>query len=257
MSQSGNRPLAGQISVWIQERVREASAKGLVFGMSGGIDSSVVAALAKMACGDKKALARLALLDPDLTRTQPRPVAAATGIDAVAHAVETAGCVKRTETSLRLSVAAWRMLESAYPAAIADPEDDAARLDMLVGAFHAGAAIEASMLGAAHSCANPLTARFGIVHGVAVGLMLPHVVRFNTAGGENPYSAICGRGESLIERIEALLRAGGLPTRLRDLGVPADAARTLAAEAATQWTATFNPRKISAADFQAIYDAAM
>ena len=68
----------------------------------------------KMACGDKKALPRLAVLDPELTATQPPKVAAATGIDAVAHAVETAGTTRRNDVSRRFSAEAWQLLESSF-----------------------------------------------------------------------------------------------------------------------------------------------
>src|SRR5205814_3377280 len=142
----------------------------------------------KMACGDPKALPRLAILDPGLTATQPPKVAAATGIDAIAHAVETAGCTKRNATSRNLSTQSWQLLESSYEQAITNPHDDEARAKMLLGAHLAGCAIENSMLGAAHATANPLTSEFNITHGLAVGLMLPHVIRFNANNGKNPYS---------------------------------------------------------------------
>ena len=207
----------------------------------------------KMACGDKKALCRVAILDPDLTATQPRPVAAATGIDAVAHAIETAGCRKRTNISRTFSREAWRRLEPAYETAVNHPEDGAAREGMLLGAHLAGAAIEQSMLGAAHACANPLTARYGIVHGRAVGLMLPHVIRFNTAGGENPYSDLCDDPEQLAQRIESMLDAAGLPRRLKDCGVDAIALSEMATSAAEQWTSQFNPRTVGAEMLLDIY----
>ena len=142
----------------------------------------------KMACGDAQALPKLAVLDSDLTATTPAKVAAATGIDAIAHAVETAGTNKRNETSRKLSRMAWDMLEPAYERVVFEPANREARQAMLMGAHIAGAAIENSMLGAAHSCANALTAKYETVHGVAVGLMLPHVIRFNASAGENPYS---------------------------------------------------------------------
>src|SRR5215212_8745631 len=152
----------------------------------------------KMACWDAKALPRLAILDPELTRTQPAKVAAATGIDAVAHAVESSASTKRNETSRRLSRAAWETLEPAYERAVRDPSDEGARERMLLGAHLAGAAIENSMLGAAHALANGLTATCGTVHGLAVGLMLPHVIRFNAAGqGANPYADLVPEAEAL------------------------------------------------------------
>ena len=211
----------------------------------------------KMACGDPKAACRVAILDPDLTATQPRAVAAATGIDAVAHAVETAGTTRRNEVSLEFTRQAWRRLEASFERALADPASAAARSDMLLGAHLAGAAIEHSMLGAAHACANPLTARFGITHGVAVGLLLPHVVRFNANDGDNPYAAIAADAESLARRIEAMLDAAGLPRSLTALSIRRNALADLAREAAAQWTARFNPRPLSAADMLTLYSAAM
>ena len=210
----------------------------------------------KMACGDAKAACRWAILDPELTLTQPPKVASASGIDAVAHAVETAGSTKRNPVSLEMSRLAWSRLDSAFERAVRDRRDDAARADMLMGAHLAGAAIEQSMLGAAHACANPLTARLGIVHGIAVGVMLPHVVRFNCANGENPYAALSDDPERLARRLERLLEAGGLPRRLADCGVPQRMISDLAREAAQQWTVRFNPRLVGAAELSEIYAAA-
>ena len=210
----------------------------------------------KMACGDEKALPRVAILDPELTATMPRKVAAATGIDAVAHAVETAGTKKRTAISREISRWAWQHLEPWYEESIRDPGNAEAREPMLLGAHLAGVAIEKSMLGAAHACANPLTAVYGVVHGVAVGLMLPHVVRFNAAAGENPYAELNADAEALARRIEAMLDAVGLPRRLDQCAVPEGGLTELAALAATQWTATFNPRPVDAAALLSIYRAA-
>lgn len=210
----------------------------------------------KMACGDEKALPRAAILDPKLTRTMPRAVAAATGIDAVAHAVETAGTTKRNAVSREMSREAWRLLAPSFTKAVADPSNDAARRDILLGAHLAGCAIEKSMLGAAHACANPLTAQFGIVHGVAVGLLLPHVVRFNAAGAENPYAELVADAEALARQVEAMLDAAALPRRLSQLNVPRSALEDLAEMAATQWTAGFNPRPVNSNHLQKIYEAA-
>jgi alcohol dehydrogenase len=212
----------------------------------------------KMACGDKRALPALAILDAELTGTQPPKVAAATGIDAVAHAVETAGCAKRTDVSLRLSREAWALLDAALERALRHPTDVSAREKMLLGAHLAGAAIENSMLGAAHACANPLTAKFGVVHGAAVGAMLPHVIRFNAADGAvNPYASLASSAEELVSRIGAMLSAAGLPSALSSYGVTPGGVSELAAMAATQWTAQFNPRPMDEAGFRHIYEAAL
>jgi len=210
----------------------------------------------KMACGDQKAACRVAVLDPDLIATVPRPVAAATGIDAAAHAIETAGCTRRNAISRSFSREAWTRLEPAFETAYRDPTNAAAREAMLLGAHLAGAAIEHSMLGAAHACANPLTARYGIVHGVAIGVLLPHVIRFNAAQGENPYADLCEDAESLARRVEGMLDVAKLPQRLVDCGVKANALRDLGAMAARQWTAKFNPREVGESELMEVYRVA-
>lgn len=211
----------------------------------------------KMACGDVKAACRVAILDPELTRTQPPSVARVTGMDAIAHAVETAGTTRRNDVSLTFSREAWRRLSGAFLRAIEDPGDDEARAGMLLGAHLAGAAIEHSMLGAAHACANPLTARHGIVHGAAVGVMLPHVVRFNSQGvAISPYDAIHSDAEVLAEQLDAWLAAASLPRRLVELDIPQSALPELATLAAAQWTATFNPRKVGVDELLHVYQMA-
>ena len=210
----------------------------------------------KMACGDAKALPRVAVLDPELTATTPPQVAAATGIDAIAHAVETAASTKRTDDSRRLSRQAWRLLEPAFQTVMRDPVDSAARKGMLLGAHVAGAAIENSMLGAAHACANALTAVCGTVHGVAVGLMLPHVVRFNASLNGNPYSDLADDPGQLARRIEQMLDAGSLPRRLSQIGADSASLNELAAIAAKQWTAEFNPRPVVEPEFRTLFEMA-
>jgi alcohol dehydrogenase len=218
----------------------------------------------KMACGDQKALPRAAVLDPQLTATQPPRVAAATGIDAIAHAVETAVTTKLNATSQAFSAEAWRRLERSFEAAVRNGSaTDEIRADMLAGAHLAGCAIENSMLGAAHALANPLTAHFAVPHGFAVGLMLPHVVRFNgvtaeRATGGDPYRAVLNiASDELAQRIECLLDAGRIARRLRDHQVPESSLPMLAAEAARQWTAAFNPRPVHEHQMLDLYRSAL
>ena len=216
----------------------------------------------KMACLDAKCAAAVAILDPTLTVSQPARVTACTGIDAIAHAVETAVTTKRNEVSWRFSCEAFRLCRTAFPEVMTAPDRLAARAQMQLGAALAGAAIEASMLGAAHAAANPLTAHFGIAHGHAVGLMLPHVVRFNaadtaTAARYRELAAVAGVAEDrLALEMEAFLNLAGLPATLHAAGVERACLPDLAEEAARQWTATFNPRKLAAADFAELYAAA-
>jgi alcohol dehydrogenase len=224
----------------------------------------------KMACGDPKAAARIAILDPTLTVTQPRRVAADTGVDALTHAVETAVTTKRTPLSLLFSREAFRLIVASFQRVLENPDDLDARGQMLLAAAYAGTAIENSMLGAAHACANPLTARFGLIHGRAVGLMLPAVISHNAgdrtarslyhalalhAGLIGPQAGPDFAVSILLRTIDGLLDAAGTPRSLAELDIPRDAIADLAAGAAKQWTGTFNPRPMTAPDFAALYEA--
>jgi alcohol dehydrogenase len=217
----------------------------------------------KMACGDKKAAFRIAVLDPEVTLTQPRTVTAVTGIDSVAHAVESFVCTRRNALSQTFARQAWNLLNRTFERVLETPDDLAARADMQIGAHLGGMAIEASMLGCAHACANPLTAHYGTTHGIAVGVMLPHVIRFNAAAADVLYAELAhdaglrGGAPAVADRVTALLRAAGLPTTLADCGVSADILPVLAEEAAGQWTARFNPRPVTEPDLRRLYAAAM
>ena len=123
----------------------------------------------KMACGDPRAAATIALLDPLLTLTQPFSVTVLTGIDAMSHAVETRVSTRSNAMSVTYSQRAFGMLGKGFDRVIKEPSDIEARSMLQLGAYFAGLAIENSMLGAAHATANPLTARYGITHGQAVG----------------------------------------------------------------------------------------
>ena len=149
---------------------------------------------AKMACGDPKAAFRVALLDPELTVTQPRDVTAMAGYDAISHAVESYVTTRRSEASDLFARDAWRWLSGNFARVLEAPDDLLARGAMLWGAHAAGIAIEQSMLGATHACANPLTARYGTTHGIAIAVMLPHVVRWNAEHVGDRYAELLDRG---------------------------------------------------------------
>ena len=208
----------------------------------------------KMACGDPKAAFRVALLDPALTVSQPRSITATSGFDAIAHAVETFVTTKRTQMSEIFSREAWRLLEPNYERVLNEPDNLEARGAMQLGAFYAGIAIENSMLGATHACANPLTAHYGTAHGAAIAMLLPSVVRWNESVVADQYAMFLNWSsvgakrnelsptEALARRLEELAEAGGLRTNLRTAGVKETDLNALASEAAEQWTGTFNPR---------------
>jgi alcohol dehydrogenase class IV len=217
----------------------------------------------KMACGDPSAAVKVAILDPDLTLTAPRGVTATSGFDAIAHAVETAVTKRRTPVSDLFSHRAWSLLNDAFPVVMERPSDLEARSAMLAGSHFAGIAIEQSMLGAAHACANPLTARYGLAHGIALAALLPHVVRWNGSVAADLYAPLVASSiartnvaEQLASRLETLIAAGGLAGTLRDRGVDEASLPQLADLAAQQWTGTFNPRPFDAAGALEIYRAA-
>lgn len=221
----------------------------------------------KMACGDKKAACKVAILDPLLTVSMPKSVTAATGIDALSHAIESYVTTKRNPISLLFGRKSWGLLSRAFPIVLRDPKHAAARGAMLLGAHLAGAAIENSMLGATHACANPLSAHYDMIHGIAIGIMLPHVIRYNASHVGDAYAklaevaGLCHANnphgaERLADYVSELVELSGQPTRLRDCDVQTDLIPTMAAEAAKQWTGTFNPRPVSIAEFEELYTCA-
>jgi alcohol dehydrogenase len=208
-------------------------------------------------------------LDPELTVTQPPRITALTGIDALSHALETFVTSRRNPASLAFSREAWRLLGANFAKVIEQPNNLDARGSMLLGASFAGMAIENSMLGAAHALANPLTTIFDVPHGQAVGVMLPHVIRFNAALVEDQYHDLLHESQngSPLPKLEGgvaglsdfvcdMLHLAGLATKLRPLGIDPLKLPHLAGQAAKQWTAGFNPRPVSEEDLLALYQQA-
>jgi len=222
----------------------------------------------KMACGDKKAAFKICFLDPELTISQPPMVTAATGIDAISHSLESYVTTKKNTISQTFARQAWGMLFKNLPTVLKNPSDINARGAMQLGAHFAGVSIENSMLGICHSCANPLTAHYGIPHGIAIGILLPHVLRFNRNHVGNCYQTlvtdigkaqnnIADSGEILADIITGFLTLAGIPKNLHDCGVSHGILEVLAEEASEQWTAKFNPRPVQEKDLLEIYQLAM
>jgi alcohol dehydrogenase len=218
----------------------------------------------KMACGDPKAAFRVAILDPELTVSQPQAVAAVAGYDALSHAVESYVSTASNALSQSFSRGAWRLLESNYERVLSAPSDLEARAAMQLGACYGGLAIENSMLGAAHACANPLTARYGTEHGRAIALLLPSVVRWNASSASERYHELLqvsglvasrnAAAETLAMRLETLARGAGLQSGLESVGVPRADLPVLAEEASKQWTGRFNPRPFGIQEALEVYE---
>jgi alcohol dehydrogenase len=224
----------------------------------------------KMACGDPKAACKVALLDPELTVTQPERVTALTGVDAISHALETYVTKRRNTMSVCFSREAWRHLAKSFSRVLQQPLDLEARSGMQLGAALAGMAIEASMLGAAHAAANPLTAQFGVTHGQAVGVMLPHIIRFNGQHCDAWYAELLRDiqpelgplppGEAslrLADMVTGWVKQAGLHTKIEPLGIASANIVDLAIDAMKQWTGTFNPISVTQLDFEKFYEYAL
>jgi alcohol dehydrogenase len=195
-------------------------------------------------------------------------VTAITGIDALAHAVESYVCTRRGPLSQMFARSAWQLLEPNLEVVLREPGNVDARAAMQLGANFAGTAIENSMLGACHACANPLTAHYDLTHGVAIGVLLPHVIRFNAPAAADLYGDLArgagllngdraAAGEVLARRVTQLLRSAGLPTTLSECGVSGGILPLLAEEASQQWTARFNPRPVTQGDLLSLFEGAL
>jgi alcohol dehydrogenase len=226
----------------------------------------------KMACGDPKAAAKVSILDPTLTVSQPRRVTACTGMDALTHALETAVTRKRTLYSWMHALEAFKLLLPNLPVVLKKPDDLVVRGKMQLGAALAGIAIENSMLGAAHATANPLTAGFDVVHGMAVGVMMPHVIRWNardevTANSyaqlarethvASSHDEVSDSVNKLVAALEQILKVTEIPSTLSAHGVQEKDLDKLAEGASQQWTGNFNPIEISQADYRSLYALAL
>jgi alcohol dehydrogenase len=163
---------------------------------------------------------------------------------------------------------AWRALEQNFDTVLRQPEDLEARGAMQLGAHFAGVAIENSMLGACHASANPLTAHYGLTHGIAIGILMPYVLRFNSSVAGILYGDLAhdvglangdlnAAGEALARRIEQFVQAAGLPSRLSQCGVSRGILPVLAEEASQQWTGRYNPRPVNESELLQLYEAAL
>ncbi|AYC34717.1 iron-containing alcohol dehydrogenase [Pseudomonas cavernae] len=214
----------------------------------------------------------LALLDAELTLGLPPAVTAATGIDAMVHAIEAyTTALKKNPLSDLLAREALRLLAGNLHEAVHDGQNCAARQAMLLGACLAGQAFANAPVAAVHALAYPLGGHFHIPHGLSNALVLPHVLRFNAPVAAPLYAELAplllgerlqpGNAEQLtaqfIAELAALNARCGLPSRLRDAGVPEAMLAQLASDAMLQQRLLVNnPRAVTEADALAIYRAA-
>ncbi|MFL5874663.1 MAG: iron-containing alcohol dehydrogenase [Solirubrobacteraceae bacterium] len=215
---------------------------------------------------------RLAVLDPEATRTLPPRIAAATGMDALTHAIE--GYVSRewTPHGDAYALQALRLIRDNLERAVQTPEDDGARGNMLIAANLAIAPTSSGAIGITHSMSHPAGAHFDVPHGIANAINLPWVIEYNAAGGTdiaNRYRDVnelfglaAGDDDAtvahvLAEHVRELVSSLGLPTRLSEVGVPESAIPALVDGAMGDGCTLVNPREPTEEDFAQLYEKAL
>lgn len=222
-----------------------------------------------MGVSDRTLLGDVAILDATLTIGLPRHVTAATGIDAMVHAIEAyTSKIKKNPISDTLAVSALVMLGSSIVRACDVPDDLTARRDMLVGAMLAGQAFANAPVGAVHALAYPLGGHFHIPHGHSNSLVLPHVLRFNQPAAAPLYGALASAvglpteapGDNtavFIRWLEDITEATGIERRLREMKITEDDLPMLAKDAMLQQRLLINnPREVNEAQALEIYQQA-
>lgn len=208
------------------------------------------------------------ILDPELTVGLPPHVTAATGIDAMVHAIEafTSRRLKNPVSDM-LALKALSLMAPSIIIAVENGDDLSARSDMLLGAMLAGQAFANSPVGAVHALAYPLGGVFHIAHGLSNSVILPHVLRFNAPKAEHLYAQllpaiqpgadVINASEQLADYFYGLAKKLGLETQLRELGVPRSALETLAEQSMRQQRLLINnPRTVSYNQALSIYQQA-
>ncbi len=205
----------------------------------------------------------LAILDPELTISMPPGLTAATGMDALGHAVESFVSTSTGPLARGLATEACELIFRNLPRAVAAGDDLAARLAMLLASNLAGIAFSNALVGCAHALAHALGALREVPHGVAVGLMLPHSIRFNSRQEPDPYRELTCRlfgstagGEMLADMITRLLQECNLPYRLSQLGLAEDDLPAVAGSASVDGAMYTNPRLADAEDLLVILQSA-
>jgi alcohol dehydrogenase class IV len=225
----------------------------------------------KLAVNARPLTADWAVLDPQLTVGLQRGVTAATGIDAIVHAVEAYTSARlKNPVSDALAREALRLLTGNLLNACTHPQNMEAREAMLLGAHLAGLAFSNAPVAGVHALAYPLGGLHHLPHGVTNALMLRHVLQHNAEAAREHYAELApiivpqcaaegsqARAAMLIDRLDELVRESGIATRLRDYGIDPSEAPTLAREAMKQTRLLVNnPCEITEADAQRLYEAA-
>lgn len=217
----------------------------------------------------------LAVLDPELTLNLPSDITAATGIDAMVHAIEayTSNNQNNNPISKLLAIESLKLLGTSIETAVFDGHNIEARSNMLLGSMMAGQAFANSPVAAVHALAYPIGGIFHIPHGLSNSLVLPHVLKFNSTNAKaceqyaflapfvfkdiNQNTNTKNICNDFIDRLENLSSLLNLPSKLRELDIPKDACVKMAKESMKQTRLLVNnPREVTEEDAFNIYNAA-
>ena len=222
----------------------------------------------KLEIADFPLFPRLAILDPETTRTLPPHIAAATGMDAMTHAIEAYVSAEWSPHQDAKALHALRMIRDNLQQAVQTPEDEDARGNMLVAA---NLAITHN-LGAVHAMSHPCSAHYSVPHGVANAICLPHIIRFNAEGGPDiadryrDVNELLGIesggsdsdvGEALAAYVTDFVAGIGLPTRLSEAGVPEEGIPVLVEGAIGDGATLLNPREAGEQDYEELFKRAL
>ena len=223
----------------------------------------------KMVCVDPNDIPALAIIDAELMATMPKGLTAATGMDALTHAIEGYITKGAWELSDMFELKAIKLIAKHLPAATANGKDMTAREGMALAQYVAGMAFSNVGLGCVHSMAHPLGARFDIAHGVANAMLLPVAMEFNLPAAKGKYAEIAKAmgvdvsamdadeaAAAAVKAVKGLSVSLGIPQTLREIGIPEAALPQLAKDAFADVCTGGNPREITEADILELYKIA-
>jgi alcohol dehydrogenase class IV len=223
----------------------------------------------KMTVGSVHTVPQVAVCDPELTVSMPQPLTAATGMDALTHAIESYINTAHNPIAKTLALGAIRLIGRSLRAAYANGRDLHARTEMLLASTMAAMAFTRTRLGNVHAMSHPLGAHFDVPHGVANAILLPYVMEWNLLACLETYPVVASAlgepagdastraaAEAAVEAVRALARDVQIPPRLRDVGVLREGIPAMTDDAMKSGNVLVNPRFTTAADIAALFETA-
>ncbi|MGG0383318.1 iron-containing alcohol dehydrogenase [Priestia filamentosa] len=215
-------------------------------------------------------LPKVAIVDPELTLTVPPSVTAATGMDALVHAIESYTAIRAGELTDGIALHAIKLISRSLRKAVYNGKDLKAREDMAMGSLLAGISLGNAGVGAVHALAYPLGGKFKVPHGVANSLLLPFVIKYNAVADLEKFAEVAkAMGENVeglslreaadcaVQALAKLSQDVGIPSTLKEVGVTAEDIPGLAEEASKiDRLLNNNPRWLTVKEIKKIYEEA-